>query len=227
MATDASQLLRASDHSALIFDLGGVLISLAPERTVAALSELFGTDARQRRNATLHAELFDPYERGELSTAQFHAGLRAALEPREAGFPEGRVPTAEQINRAWCAMLGDIMAGTLDLLRHVGQRQRIFLLSNTNEVHYDHFLQEFERKHGAEFGSFESLFETAHTSHRMGARKPEARIFEQLIERHGLEPSTTLFLDDNQENVESAQRVGLRGVLHPSNCPLAERLHTD
>lgn len=227
MSTEAPGRLHASDFTALIFDLGGVLLPLAPERTWLALSELFGTDTQERVEQTARGALFERYERGELRSSEFHEELRAALSPVGVASLKPPSPSAEQINQAWCAMLGEITEGTLDLLQGLGRRKRIFLLSNTNEVHYDHFLDQYEGRHGSKYGSFESLFETAHTSHRMGARKPEPRIFQRLIGQHGLDPSTTLFLDDTWENIQAARRVGLCAEHHPTNHPIFERLRAE
>ena len=49
-------------------------------------------------------------------------------------------------------------------------------------------------------------------SHRMKKRKPDAEIFEQVLQEGNFRPEETLFLDDNQANVEGASKLGIKIV---------------
>lgn len=202
------------EFDAIIFDLGGVLLPLFPERTVLAFSELFGKDASTAYTQTAQSELFDQFERGELRPEEFRAGTCAFF---------GKSVPDDRFDEAWNAMLGSLPAFHLQFLEEISDKKRLFLLSNTNEVHIARFLSDFERDHPRRSRSFSEYFETAHYSHELGMRKPEARIFEELIQRHELKRQRTLFIDDNQANVRAARAVGLVGVEHPTNAPLVER----
>jgi 2-haloacid dehalogenase len=46
--------------------------------------------------------------------------------------------------------------------------------------------------------------------------KPDRRIFEILLQRHGLDPGTTVFVDDAAANVAAAQSVGIGAVQYTS-----------
>lgn len=208
--------LSLAAFDAIIFDLGGVILELHPEATIKAFSALYGSDAHLAYTQSKQQPLFDEFERGELSATDFRAKVTAFFGAKSP------VPEAD-FDRAWNAMLGTIPAENLQLLQTLGQSKRVFLLSNTNEIHVAQFLRDYASRHQSSQGAWEDLFETAHYSHDLGMRKPEARIYQALIQRHGLTPSRTVFIDDNQSNIESAARCGLMARLHQTNAPLREQ----
>lgn len=217
-------LLDPSQIDAVIFDLGGVLLPLHQEATVDALSRLFGVDATSCYSRFEQAELFDHYERGEISSADFRSRLSASLAeqrgnqlPRAAG-PDS--PTDAGIDAAWNALLGRLPASTVSFLAKLGKKTRLFLLSNTNEVHIEQFLKDYRTDHEAQFGAFDGLFERVHYSHQLGMRKPDPRIYEHLLSLHGLRAGRTVFIDDSGANAAAACRTGLVGIHHGRNTPI-------
>jgi glucose-1-phosphatase len=124
-------------------------------------------------------------------------------------------------------MLGHLPQRNLDFLRKLSAQKRTFLLSNTNDIHIRQFFKDFEADHGTRAVAWEALFERAHYSFLMGMRKPEPRIYQALVEQHGLTPSRTVFIDDNAENVSAALKLGFQAVRHPTNDPLPERFSWD
>jgi 2-haloacid dehalogenase len=57
-----------------------------------------------------------------------------------------------------------------------------------------------------------------------GVAKPDARVFELLLARFGLEASKTLFVDDSRTNVEAAHAVGMQAIQFESPAQLREWL---
>lgn len=208
--------ITLESFDSVIFDLGGVIVTLTPEDTVQSLSALFSIDAGELYSQAKQLRLFDELERGEISNDEFRKGVA-----RLAGCT--KEIDCVSFDTAWNAMLGSIPKENLELIKHLSSRKRVFLLSNTNGIHIDCFLDAYNKEHAATFGHWETLFEVAHYSHEIRMRKPEPRIFEKLVEEHQLAPQRTLFIDDNRKNVEVARTLGLRGVHHPTNAPLAER----
>ena len=89
----------------------------------------------------------------------------------------------------------------------LSQKYRLFLLSNTDSIH----IERFQHKAGITFyRDFYKCFEKVYFSYELGMRKPDAAIFEFVIKEHNLSPKNTLFVDDNFENIESAQKLGLQ-----------------
>lgn len=54
--------------------------------------------------------------------------------------------------------------------------------------------------------------------------KPDPRIFEILLERYGLSARESVFIDDNQRNVESARRLSMTGIRFETPQKLSEQL---
>lgn len=205
--------ISMSSFDAIIFDLGGVILPLHPKATIDELSTLFGRDASVVYTQAKQVDLFDRLERGEISPDDFRRQLCSSFD---------RQVDSASLDRAWNAMLGTLPQAHLEFLRRLQAQKRTFLLSNTNAIHVERFLGDFARDHSSA-ALFSDYFEAVHYSHLLRMRKPEPRIFRTLIERHALEPSRTIFLDDNRDNVEAGLSVGLRAVHHPTNSPLIER----
>lgn len=207
--------LDLSSYDAIIFDLGGVILPLEYGATVRELSRLLAIDASGIYTQASQSELFDKFERGEIPSSAFRACLL------ELAGSVQHVPDA-QLDAAWNALLGHVPLENVLFLRALGSSKRTFLLSNTNEIHLQKFLRDFEHDHPSQ-GAFHSLFERAYYSHEMGFRKPESRIYERLLFEHSLEPSRTLFLDDNAFNIEGARALGIQAEFHTSNAALPSR----
>ncbi len=207
--------LELSNYDAIIFDLGGVILPLEYGATVRELSRLLSIDASGIYTQAKQSELFNQFERGEVSGSFFRQRL---LEM--AG--SSRHVESVQLDAAWNALLGHIPEKNVNFLRWLSKQKRTFLLSNTNEVHLKQFLKDFGQDHPQE-ADFGALFEKAYYSHEMGFRKPEHRIYEKLLVEHRLEPERTLFLDDKAENIEGARQLGIQAEFHPTNTGLPER----
>ena len=210
----APSCIPDDSFDAIIFDLGGVILPLYPEHTMARFSELFVRNTSTDYTQTAQSPLFDQFERGEITPSEFRSRLCETFE---------RTVPDDAFDSAWNAMLGSIPSLHLDFLVRLGETKRAFLLSNTNEIHVARFLSDFARDHAKSRRSFADHFEAVHYSHDLKMRKPEARIFQALIERHHLTPDRTIFIDDNQQNVTAATSVGLLGVHHPTNAPIVPR----
>ena len=81
------------------------------------------------------------------------------------------------------------------------------MYSNTNQIHYDQFIPQFEREIG---GNFENLFKTPYYSHKMGQRKPDPASFQFILDKEGLKAGETIFIDDNEPNIIAAASIGLQ-----------------
>jgi 2-haloacid dehalogenase len=72
--------------------------------------------------------------------------------------------------------------------------------------------------------AFLDLFESIVVSGEERVAKPDPRIFALLLERHGLEPGRTMFVDDAAANVASAQAAGMVAVQFSDAASLRRRL---
>jgi glucose-1-phosphatase len=116
-----------------------------------------------------------------------------------------------QLDACWNAMLRGLPTVKLDLLKSLKKKYTVYLLSNTNDIHLTYINQVMLPAVSGE-SSLDAYFHKAYYSHRMLKRKPDAEIFEQVLDENKLTPAETLFLDDNALNVAGAKAVGIKTV---------------
>jgi putative hydrolase of the HAD superfamily len=143
-------------------------------------------------------DLFRKLERGDLTPGQFRDSLRKFFT---------RTVSDEEIDQAWNELLLDIPEERIRLLESIRNRYRIFLLSNSNEIHYIKFLSDFTSRYG--YKDFGELFEKAWFSFRIHLQKPSKEIFEFVLSDARLLPEETLFIDDSIQHVTGASRTGI------------------
>lgn len=183
----------------LIFDLGGVIINLEIENTIQAFADL-GRVSREEVLNAMHAKpFFMDYEKGLISTPQFRNCLRQWINAQVSD---------DQLDDAWNAMLLDIPKERILLLQQLQSRYRMFLLSNTNELHLSCFAEIVKSVTG--HASLNPYFNKVYYSHEVRMRKPERAIYEHLISENELVPAETFFMDDNLINLEGARQLGIQ-----------------
>jgi putative hydrolase of the HAD superfamily len=192
----------------LIFDLGGVIINLDTARTFEAFSRLSGIPAAELRQKSKQVSLFGDYEKGMMTDTEFRWELKNFLS---GNFSD------HEIDQAWNAMLLDIPAGKFRLLKQLKDTHQTFLLSNTNNIHLQCFNEIVRKATGLE--AIDSYFHKAYYSHLLKMRKPDDEIYLHVLEQNKLNPSETLFMDDNHDNLEGARRVGIEvaHIAHPDD----------
>jgi glucose-1-phosphatase len=185
----------------LIFDLGGVILDLSVEQTLRSFSTLSGLDLRKIEQIFRAAPEFEQYERGELDDAAFRDFVRNTYN---------LIVADQEIDRCWNAMLLGIPTSKLELLKKLKEKNNVYLLSNTNGIHLQYIDEVILPEVTHE--TLDSYFHKAYYSHRMRKRKPDAEIFEQVLDENGLRPEQTLFLDDNLQNIEAANALGIKTI---------------
>lgn len=181
----------------IIFDLGGVLLNIEYQRTVEAFRALGLKNPEAQFTKEVQSELFQKYERGHISDNQF-------LEALAVYMPGAK---QDEIEAAWCALLGDFPLRRLQLLERLSDKYHLFILSNTNHIHQLKFEKIIEDACGWE--RFGSNFDFIGYSHQMNERKPDEAIFNKILKMNKLEPGDSFFIDDTEEHVLSARRSGL------------------
>lgn len=175
----------------IIFDFGDIFINLDKQATIDGLERL----GLSSWNEDLD-QLNISFEKGQISRDAFLLGIQKQI-------PNA---TIDEILMAWNAVLLDFPLYRLEFLQLLSKKFRLFLLSNTDAIHIDHF----EQREGASFyGDFYQCFEKVYFSYEMGMRKPDAEIYTTLINRHELSPKRTLFVDDKKDNTDAAKALGL------------------
>ncbi len=182
----------------IIFDLGGVILNIDYQLTSDAFKQLGASNFDDIYSQAKQNDVFDRLETGRLEPQAFRDYMKEFI-------PNA---TNDQIDDAWNAMLLQIPSARVDLLKRLSKEYRIFLLSNTNTIHIDAFNQIVERDYYKEL--FNDLFEQHYYSSEIGYRKPNADSFEYVLQQNGLLASETFFIDDSEQHLTGANKVGLR-----------------
>lgn len=183
----------------IIFDLGGVILNIDYQLTEKAFKSLGLQDFSKMYTQAAQTGLFDNYEKGNCSTPYFINALLDFLPPNTS---------ANKVVAAWNAMILDFPVQNLELLQKLKSKYRIFLLSNTNDIH----LQAVNRalKKVSNENNLSGFFEKTYYSFEMGMRKPDAEIFKKVCHENNLDYQKTLFIDDTERHILGAKEVGLK-----------------
>jgi putative hydrolase of the HAD superfamily len=183
--------------SAIVFDLGGVIVDIDIEKTRQAFSQLLGQP--ELHFSPVHLPVFTDYEVGRISSDEF-------LDTLHKQSVNGT--SRQDIVHAWNGMLLTIPERRIKMIEGLQKDYRLFILSNTNSIHVEQF-----EKMAPGYKTLSELFEQVYYSHLIGSRKPNMKAFEAVVQGSNLNPSTTLFVDDLIANIETAQQMGFK-TLH-------------
>ena len=187
----------------IIFDWGGVLIHLDKGRCTEAFRQLGVEVSDELTNPYGQRTDLANFERGTMSVDEFHETVRRVYAPHL---------TDEQIDRAWSALLLDIPTYKLDMLLELKQKYRLYLLSNTNAVHWVEGRKRFDYRGYKAEDYFEQIF----LSHEIHELKPSPEAFLKVAKLAGIKPEETLFIDDLEASCKSAEALGFH-----TYCPVA------
>ena len=185
----------------VIFDFGGVLLNLNPDRCRAAFHALGIHQIEEFIDRYRPKGLFYECECGNIGQETFIRELQKLADP-----PASR----EQIIRAYTAFLIELPLYKLQLLRRLRKTHQVYLLSNINELCYNYCKETFFTRENLRI---EDYFDKQYLSYRMKICKPDPGIYEQMLEDSGLNPATTLFLDDGPANTDIAEKYGINTYL--------------
>ena len=197
----------------IVFDFGGILLDLDYSLSFDRLESLL----KIKGDIPDHVQLIlDEYEMGYFSEGAFLHRLQRLTDD---------IVTERSLVDAWNAMLLDIQVYKLDFVKDLRSSYNTYLLSNTNHTHLAHVRQNMLPAINIEPDSFESdHFVKAYYSHEIKYRKPNHDIYQYVVADSNLDPSETLFIDDNADNVRGAQEVGLHAVVHDPTLDITVKL---
>ena len=204
--------LILNNISAIIFDLGEVIIDVDTSKTVSAFKALATIDDFNLFSFSHQAAFFSQFEMGLISEDEFRANLRSSLKTNASD---------ETLNVAWNKMLGDLPQEKLNILQRLKSDYQTFALSNTNTIHI-RFINDFLH-HQKPQDKLDNYFHHAYYSHDLKARKPNEIAYTKVMALENLVPQQTLMIDDRLENLEAAARVGMR-VFHMTDPSLFYQL---
>ena len=182
----------------IVFDLGGVVITLSQEQAIERFEALGLKDARQRLDAYTQSGIFGDLEGGKIDAETFRSELSKLV---------GREVTYDECCYAWQGYCKDIPQRNLDcLLRLRKEGIRVILLSNTNP--FMTALTHSPRFDGKGH-SLEYYVDACYLSFQQKVMKPDPLIFSKMLMGEHILPEETLFVDDGPRNVAAASQMGM------------------
>ncbi len=178
--------------------MGGVFLQIDYNKTLKAFTDLQVSDFNSFYTQHHASDLFELLETGKLEAEEFYNRFRNHTNTTIAD---------EEIEDSWNALLGSFYIDRLEWLDKIRHRYKVFLLSNTNIIHYKAFMKIYQSQTGNQ--SFDDYFIKAYYSHQIGLRKPYVEAYEYVLNEQQLKAAETLFIDDTLTNIEGAQKAGL------------------
>lgn len=178
----------------LILDFGDIFINLDKTATARAMQKFGFTKITSELDT-----LFKNYEKGLVTSNYF-------LETTKQIFSKA---SKQDLTNAWNAMLLDFPNYRLEFLEILSEskKYRLFLLSNTNEIH----MKFVKKQMGVtKYNSFKNCFEVFYLSYEINMRKPDKEIFEFVLNSNNLIAEETMFVDDTKENTDTASLLGIK-----------------
>jgi len=193
-----SVLYRLSELDTIIFDLGEVIVDLDPKAVIDEFSRLTDGRGKNLRELIVGSPYLFEYETGQIDDHEFIRQINQLFQS-EISYDE--------FFHAWNLMIKSIPENRLELMKKLQQTHRVLVLSNTNRMHEVKFEKMMMDTANI---TMRELADMAYYSHDIGRRKPNADIYEFVIDEQSLNPEKSLFLDDKKENIEAARTVGLK-----------------
>lgn len=184
----------------ILFDLGNVLVPVHWERAIERISPHVSPDnaALLTQGVWAFQELVrDPataLETGQIEMDKFYRTVSTIL---------GLRLSEEEFHDIWCDIF-TLDEQMVELGTWLAQTYSTWLLSNTNAAHYQWIVRRFPRV---------VFYRAAALSYELGVMKPDTRYYELALRQFNIKPEQSVFIDDREENVEGALRLGIRGIV--------------
>lgn len=181
----------------IIFDLGGVIMTIDQDEALRRFKALGLADAERHLDPYTQTGIFGDVEEGKITADEFRCELCKLV---------GRELTFEECKHAWLGYRKDVPRRNLDLLERLrSESYRLILLSNTNPFMMDWGLsKDFDGKGR----SLNDYFDALYLSFKIGVMKPDAAFFKYVLDNEGIRPEESVFVDDGTRNIEAAKGLG-------------------
>ena len=176
----------------IVFDFGDIFINLDKKLFAEELQKIHISQESEEL-----LPILQQYEMGLVSTDKFLTFFEERLSVSQ-----------DKLKRAWNSILLDFPKERLRFIQNLSKskKYRLFLLSNTNDLHISWIQQNWGME---QYNAFKICFEQFYLSHEINLRKPNNNIYEFVLTMNKLAPKETLFIDDTKENTDAAKALGI------------------
>lgn len=179
-----------------IFDLGNVIVEIDFQRALGVWSNFSRVPLATLQQRFQMGALVEQHERGEITDETFAQGLCDEL-----GIALG----FEQFVAGWQAIFVKVYPQIITLMHQLrSEGHRVVVLSNTNRLHCSYW--------PSQYPEIQSAADKFYLSQEMGLRKPDLAIYQAVLNAEGVSAEQAVFFDDNKENIEAAEKIGIRSI---------------
>jgi len=177
-------------YSAIVFDLGQVLIPFNYRIFAEKINSYrFGLGDEFLENYKKNYHIHRDFESGKISEEYFVAKMLELLEFRISG----------KTFRRYFSEIFSLNEDVISLLPKLKNKYKLFLLSNTNSIHQEYGWKDYD---------FLKYFDELILSHKVGAVKPEEKIYRAVEKVSDFPSEEHIFIDDISEYAQAAQNLG-------------------
>lgn len=189
----------------IIFDLGNVVVKFDHNISASKFARRFGLDKNKLYDLFFDSEITRLHDIGRLTPADFYKKVKEALNIK-IGFKEFK---------GYWNNIFYTNPGVSGLISKLKARHKIYLMSNTNKLHFD-----FIKKKFPVIKKFDKII----LSYEFGSLKPDPEIYKYAMKLAGTKPETTLYIDDRKELIEGAKALGINAIVFKNLPELKQEL---
>lgn len=198
----------------IIFDLGNVLLLIDTSLSKIAFEKKGLKNFHKLYSLAEQNQLFDLLETGKISENVFYEKFRDITKSTLSN---------EEIRDCWNKLIVKYPTKNIKIALIAKNKYKTFILSNTNIIHYKYYTQMLKKKFNIE--GLESIVHKAYFSHEIGLRKPNPNFFNLLLNENKINPSESLFIDDDIRNIQTAEFLGIK-TFHLTDLKLNKAFKT-
>lgn len=189
----------------IIFDLGNVLVNFNAKKAAKRFAKACKVTVQEVWDHFFTDPTEKAYTRGEISCKEFYNHSCKAMNA-PVDF--------ETFKHYWNDIFWE-NKGMDELLAKLKKKYPLYLISNTNKMHFDYLLAKF---------TLLRHFKKTFPSHEVGHRKPEPQIYQKVLRKIKLKPEQTVFVDDVEKFVLGARAVGMHAIQFKNRAQLEREL---
>ena len=178
----------------VMFDLGGVLVHIAPQRFLAKVASATGKPVEALKPSLEDRQLIEALELGRINPRKFYEQVNERT---------GVNWTYEQFVTAWNSIIVDENRETTWVLERLHTRYKLLVLTNTDPMH-DTYIRNT-------WPVFTAIPQWV-ASYAVGYRKPDPRIFELALREADVQARETVYIDDLAEHIETARHLDIPAI---------------
>ncbi|MDD5216835.1 MAG: HAD family phosphatase [Candidatus Omnitrophica bacterium] len=178
---------------AVLFDLGNVLVNYDIQRAVRRFAKACRVPIARIWLHFILSQTEKAYTCGRISSYEYYR--------QTSRMAKVKIPYA-RFRHYWNDIFWE-NRGMEALLQKLKKRYPLYLISNTNDMHFSHIKRNYRLlRH----------FKKTFPSHEVGHRKPHPEIYEHVLKAIRRKPGETVFIDDTPAFVRGARKAGMYAV---------------